>query len=347
MSATFASDPGSDPLARLADEFLERHRRGERPALSEYTAHHPELAEQIRELFSALLVMEDVRPGPPPAGDAPGTEGAPRHLGEYRIVRQIGRGGMGIVYEAEQESLGRRVALKVLPPGALGDAAHGERFQREARAAARLHHTNIVPVFGVGEENGTHYYVMQYIDGQPLDEVLVELRRLRDEAAPSAEGGAAADPDATEAPGQPGPARPARRAAHAGARLDRPAVRLAPPYAKSVAHLGVQVAEALEYAAGQGVLHRDVKPSNLLLDVRGTVWLTDFGLAKATGTPDLTRTGDLLSTLRYMAPERFAGRADVRSDVYALGLTLYESISTSSSTLGCRRQNSATTPGSR
>src|SRR5262249_20131812 len=96
------------------------------------------------------------------------------------------------------------------------------------------------------------------------------------------------------------------------------------PYAKSVAHLGVQVAEALEYAAGQGVLHRDVKPSNLLLDVWGTVWLTDFGLAKASGTPDLTRPGDLLGTLRYLAPERFQGRADVRGDVYALGLTLYE-----------------------
>jgi tetratricopeptide (TPR) repeat protein len=348
-----ASDSGADPLARLADEFLERHRRGERPAVSEYTARHPELAEQIRELFSALLVMEDVRPAPPPADDVPGAGDAPRHLGEYRIVRQIGRGGMGVVYEAEQESLGRRVALKVLPPGALGDAAHVERFQREARAAARLHHTNIVPVFGVGEDSGTHYYVMQYIDGRPLDEVLVELRRLRDEAARGAAPPAAAnpssaqvarslwlghvrppsrppardadDPEATEAPEPPGPARPGPGAPRTrGPGSATPLSDPHRPYAKSVAHLGVQVAEALEYAAGQGVLHRDVKPSNLLLDVWGTVWLTDFGLAKASGTPDLTRPGDLLGTLRYMAPERFAGRADVRSDVYALGLTLYE-----------------------
>jgi serine/threonine protein kinase/tetratricopeptide (TPR) repeat protein len=323
------SGPGAeaDLVGQLADEFLERYRRGERPTLTEYTARHPELAEQIRELFPGLVMLEDVRPGPPTVVGTtagPGVAGCRRRLGEYRIVREVGRGGMGVVYEAEQESLGRRVALKVLPPGALGDARHVERFQREARAAARLHHSNIVPVFGVGEEGGTHFYAMQYIEGQPLDQVLAELRRLRDEARPRA--------------GPPG-GQDGAGAAHPAA--DRPAKTVGPadgpapsssgllsdphrPYAKSVAHVGVQVAEALEYAAGQGVLHRDVKPSNVLLDVWGTAWLTDFGLAKAAGTPDLTRPGDLVGTLRYLAPERFEGRADVRSDVYALGLTLYE-----------------------
>jgi serine/threonine-protein kinase len=293
-----ASEP--DVLGQLAEEFLERCRLGERPAPTEYAARHPELAEQIRELFPALMLMEDVRPGPPTRGDVPPCTDSPRRLGEYRIVREIGRGGMGVVYEAEQESLGRRVALKVLAPGALCDARQAERFQREARAAARLHHTNIVPVFAVGEEAGTHYYVMQYIEGRPLDDVLAELRRLRDEAGPTTE----------KVPS----------AASSSSLLSDPHR----PFAKSVAHLGVQVADALEYAAGQGVLHRDVKPSNLLLDVWGSVWLADFGLAKATGTPDLTRSGDLFGTLRYLAPERFEGRADVRSDVYALGLTLYE-----------------------
>jgi serine/threonine-protein kinase len=361
------SGSGSEPdlLGQLAEEFLERYRLGERPALAEYAARHPDLAEQIRELFPALVLMEDVRPGPPTAAGAAAESagaGSPRRLGEYRIVREIGRGGMGVVYEAEQESLGRRVALKMLPPGAAAHPRHVERFQREARAAARLHHTNIVPVFAVGEEGGTHYYVMQYIEGRPLDEVLAELRRLRDRAGPRA--GAAPDPEPAAPDGKPSSAAVARSLWHGRVRAApahdppeaggadgpaRPAGTVIPPppsdppgkargtpassgllsdahrpYAKSVAHLGAQAADALEYAAGQGVLHRDVKPSNLLLDVWGTVWLTDFGLAKAAGTPDLTRTSDVLGTLHYMAPERFRGQADVRSDVYALGLTLYE-----------------------
>jgi serine/threonine protein kinase/Tfp pilus assembly protein PilF len=357
-----SSEP--DLLGQLAEEFLERYRRGERPALTEYTARHPELAEQIRELFGALVLMEDVRPVPATVVDAakgaPAGTGAPQRLGEYRIVREIGRGGMGVVYEAVQESLGRRVALKVLPAGALGDARHVERFQREARAAARLHHSNIVPVFAVCQDSGTHYYVMQYIEGRPLDEVLAELRRLRAEGgrqtAPLAlDTSAAADVASGAAPsdeaasrycaslarslwqGQfraasrpdgraPDPAEPAPAASSPSGSAPTSGLLADPhgPFAQRVAQLGIQVAEALEYAAAQGVLHRDVKPSNLLLDVFGTVWLTDFGLAKAAGTPDLTRPGDLLGTLRYMAPERFDGRADVRSDVYALGLTLYE-----------------------
>jgi serine/threonine protein kinase len=198
-----ASGSAPDPLGQLADEFLERYRRGERPALTDYAARHPDLAEQIRELFPALVMMEAVRPGPPTAVGAGGSGGAaasPPRLGEYRLVREIGRGGMGVVYEAEQESLGRRVALKVLPPGALGDARHVERFQREARAAARLHHTNIVPVFAVGEEDGIHYYVMQYIEGHPLDKVLAELRRLRDEAGPRAGPPVERAPAALEVP---------------------------------------------------------------------------------------------------------------------------------------------------
>jgi tetratricopeptide (TPR) repeat protein len=346
------SAPGSapDPLGRLAEEFLERFRRGERPALTDYAGRHPELAERIRALFPALLLLEYARPGPRTAvGAAAGPAGAgpPRRLGEYRIVREIGRGGMGVVYEAEQESLGRRVALKVLPPGVLGDARHVERFQREARAAARLHHSNIVPVFGVGEEGGTHYYAMQYIEGQPVDQVLAELRRLRDEGGPAAVASSSGGDPPAGAPSSGDVARSLWQGRfQAAGRTDagdagRPAETAGStevsagssssllsdphrPYARSVAHIGLQIAGALEHAARQGVLHRDVKPSNLLLDVWGTAWLTDFGLARATGTPDLTHPGDLVGTFRYLAPERFEGRADVRSDVYALGLTLYE-----------------------
>jgi hypothetical protein len=185
---------GRDPVEQLAEEFVERYRQGERPALAEYTARHPELAEQIRALFPALVEMEQLVPalvemeqlvavdGPyprPPASAGSENGAPPQQLGEYRILRGIGHGGMGVVYEAVQESLGRHVALKVLPLHGLLNPTQRERFRREARAAARLHHTNIVPVFGVGEDRGIHYYAMQFIHGQALDVVLHEVRRLR------------------------------------------------------------------------------------------------------------------------------------------------------------------------
>jgi serine/threonine protein kinase len=168
-----------DAVEQIAEEFLERYRRGERPTITEYTARHPDLAPRIRALFPTLLLVEEL--GSSDAG-AEGVSGEPpavlaalaelQRLGDYRILRRIGRGGMGVVYEAEQESLGRHVALKVLPLLAVKDTNTIERFRREARATARLHHTNIVPVFEVGQECDVCYYAMQLIHGQPLDEVL-------------------------------------------------------------------------------------------------------------------------------------------------------------------------------
>src|SRR6516165_1671495 len=171
-----------NPVEALADDFLRRQRGGERPTLEDYCRRHPELADEIREVFPVLIRMEDLRsdgPDDSTGGVAVHTATRLERLGDFRILREVGRGGMGVVYEAEQESLGRRVALKVLPDAALADRKHVLRFQREARAAARLHHTNIVPVFGVGWDDGHHYYVMQFIPGTGLDVVLEELRRLR------------------------------------------------------------------------------------------------------------------------------------------------------------------------
>ncbi|HEV3443589.1 MAG TPA: protein kinase [Gemmataceae bacterium] len=224
---------------------------------------------------------------------------ASHELGDYRILREIGRGGMGIVYLAEQLSLGRYVALKVLAAHAWLDPQRLKRFQREATAVARLHHTNIVPVYGVGEQDGLHYFVMQFIEGQGLDEVLEQLRK-----------------DC--------PSQAKRLVLLAG--LPQGSTRTGSGWAhyQSVAHIGMQVAEALDYAARQGVLHRDIKPANLLLDKAGQVWVMDFGLAKLNDSDDLTHTGDLIGTLRYMAPERFQNRFDAHSDIYSLGLTLYE-----------------------
>src|SRR5438034_2587957 len=168
-------------LNHLADDFAARYRRGERPALQEYVDRHPELAGDIREFFPAMAEMEQVKDDHRAMQElpAPGTLPPLERLGDFRILREIGRGGMGVVYEAEQVSLGRHVALKVLPKNMLLDAKAKQRFEREAKAAAKLHHTNIVPVFGVGEQDGMPYYVMQFIQGLGLDDVLEEVKKLQ------------------------------------------------------------------------------------------------------------------------------------------------------------------------
>ena len=348
-----------DPVDDLAEEFLERYRRGERPSLTEYTGKHPDLAERIRAVFPALVAMEEIgRGGGQVIGHHVGPSGSmtptPQRLGDYLLLRRVGAGGMGIVYEAIQESLGRHVALKTLPSHQLGDVTRLERFRREARAAARLHHTHIVPVFGVGEHEGLHYYTMQFIRGHGLDAVLLEVKRLRRDPHPSTPTEAhdgdvssivlasrlrtgrfpanLAEPPETRTLASGAPPTNHTPAAvpfatspssSSGERTDlsdQPEAE----YLRSVARIGVQVAEALEYAHQQGILHRDIKPSNLLLDADGEVWVTDFGLAKTRESDELTRTGDIVGTLRYMAPERFDGWSDPRSDVYALGATLYE-----------------------
>src|SRR6516162_3438813 len=158
----------------LAEEFIERFRRGERPSLKEYTDNHPDLAAEIWKVFPAMAMMENIALADESlGGQATGIAGRTedlKQIGDFRIIRRVGHGGMGIVYEAEQVSLGRHVALKLLPRKMLVDAKHRRRFEREARLAAKLHHTNIVPVFGVGEQDGLPYYVMQFIQGLGLDQ---------------------------------------------------------------------------------------------------------------------------------------------------------------------------------
>jgi serine/threonine protein kinase/WD40 repeat protein len=381
-----------NPFEVLAEEFVERQRRGENPSLTEYTEKHPELAEEIRDLFPALVMVERLKPG----GDvlAEGVTGQPTRptaqdvepagrLGDYRLVREVARGGMGVVYEAVQESLGRHVALKVLSGSSRLSPAQIERFQLEARSAGRLHHPNIVPVHGVGEHQGVYYYAMQFIPGHGLDAILDDLRRLRgltEGAEVDSRGGRiainSADrtdtaalacslltgrfPNTGASASEPLAVAPTIAESHPGGELlgdltANPLAPLAQPlptsaegesletamiaastdtsalslrteseFFRSVARIGTQVADALSYAHQQGILHRDIKPSNLLLDVTGKIWVTDFGLAKLEGSSGPTRTGDIVGTVRYMAPERFDGWSDRRSDVYSLGATLYE-----------------------
>lgn len=347
-------------------------------------------------------------------------------LGDFRIIREIGRGGMGVVYEAEQMSLGRRVAIKALPLLSTSQPELVKRFQREARTAARLHHTNIVPVFGVGEAEGFHYYVMQLIDGIGLDtftgdntdtasdsiasQLMTELDGLASQSQP--QGLASLVPD--HGPDQKGDAgtsenvdsvataksipvkqsdskepeseldellhdnstslsipsfpkcdevgadsqstgkasgSPSDRAANettlddtaqhelttqqtpvVDTRADESgdhAVPRPPSKAQSlsvaqIVDVGIQAADGLHYAHAQGTLHRDIKPGNLMLDGNGVVWVTDFGLAKAMEGDDITHTENVVGTIRYMTPEQFRGNTDSRSDIYSLGITLYE-----------------------
>jgi serine/threonine protein kinase len=316
-----------DPLDAVVEAILQRCRRGERPALSEYTGRYPELAGRLREVFPALVMIENLGSVGgahtlPPAPRAAAR--APERLGDYRLLREIGHGGMGVVYEAVQESLGRHVALKVLPAAVSGRGLFLERFRREAKAAARLHHTNIVPVYGVGEEDGTCYYAMQFIQGQGLDAVLEDVKRLRGLAAeptdaPTRTAGAAGSGSVAgalltghfagagrgPAAAAAAPGAPSAPAAESCSSLSgQPEAR----YYRGIARLGLQAAEALGHAHAQGVLHRDIKPSNLLLDTQGTLWVTDFGLAKAEHSGDLTGTGDTWSA-RCATWPRSASRA--------------------------------------
>jgi serine/threonine protein kinase len=321
-----SAEPSTEArVGQIADEFLDRLNRGEQPDVEDYARRHPSLAVVLKQVLPALLALRTSASGPTPADAPPAAEpGAAGRLGDFRLIREVGRGGMGVVYEAEQASLDRRVALKVLPLAATMDPRHLKRFHNEARAAAGLHHTSIVPVYSVGCERGVYFYAMQFIDGRTLADVIRELR---------GPGGAAeaADPgvpttDQIPAGSDGGPAAPTAPAARRSTLPAGPA--RAREFFRRVAEWGVQAAEALDHAHQLGVVHRDVKPANLLLDGPGRVWVTDFGLAHLQNAEaGLTATGELVGTLRYMSPEQALGKRvpiDHRTDVYSLGATLYE-----------------------
>jgi serine/threonine protein kinase len=262
----------------------------------------------------------------------------PERMGDFEIGRELGRGGMGVVYEARQLSLNRKVALKVLSSGLGLSSRAVQRFRREAEAAAKLHHTNIVPVYATGEEAGAHFYAMELIEGPSLDQVIRQTRAQRSSPSPNS---TVTGPSAEASPElvQTGPYFEATTPPPA-AELTSSSFGSGTGYFDTVARMIAEVADALEYAHQQGVVHRDVKPSNLLLAPAGRLSINDFGLARMLEQPGMTMTGEFVGTPAYMSPEQIAaGRTplDHRTDIYSLGATLYELLTLRPPFVGERR----------
>jgi serine/threonine protein kinase/tetratricopeptide (TPR) repeat protein len=287
-------------LAELVEAVTSRLKTGDVIDLDALLREHPAHADELRRLLPAMKLLASL-PGSGAEAAADAGFSTVEPLGDYRLVREVGRGGMGIVYEAEQLSLGRRVALKVLPYAATLDPKQLQRFKNEAKAAASLRHEHIVAIYGVGCQRGVHYYAMEFVEGQTLAQLIAWRAGLRQRPV---------DSQALE-----------YSEVHA---LTQPR---SPIMYRAVVRLIADAADALEHAHSMGVVHRDVKPGNLLLDASRKVYVSDFGLARFGPDAGMTMTGDLLGTLRYMSPEQALakhGLVDHRTDIYGLGCTLYE-----------------------
>ncbi len=295
----------SETLRELVALALERLDAGDGGAVEALCAEHPELAPRLRARLDALQRAGLIEP-------ASTDDAFPERLAEFRIVERVGGGGMGVVFRAVQESLGREVALKVVRSDLLFFPGSRERFRREVETVARLQHPGIVPIYTVGEDGGVPYFAMELVRGCTLAEALDHLagrapHRLR--GADLAEAVVACSPGA-------------------GARVElvRAGSLFQGGWAETCFRVAQAVADALQHVHEQGVLHLDIKPSNIMITATGRVMLLDFGLASGGGDRSLTRTGSQLGSLPYMSPEQLDGRIelDVRSDVYSLGVTLYE-----------------------
>jgi WD40 repeat protein/serine/threonine protein kinase len=345
---------GNGEIGRVIDEFLLALENGEAVDANELLDRYPQwtgvLGPAVAQLVSLYRVSRNLD-APEALGPVDLSRGEFK-LGDFRIIREVGRGGMGIVYEAEQVSVGRRVALKVLPFAAVLDEKQLTRFKNEVRAAGALQHPNIVPVYAVGCERGTHYFSMRFIDGHTLAEAITALRAsnrmqtIADSVPTDVLATVAAlnkrhnDSAFSETCSTSPAGRELLSVASSmdatGSREDRfawlttmlteqrdnPQAHFA-----GIARLGIQAAEALQHAHEQGIVHRDIKPANLMVDSVGNLWVTDFGLARVESEVSVTMTGDVVGTLRYMSPEQATANADGidhRTDIYSLGLTLYE-----------------------
>ncbi len=337
---SLAAEPGSARHHRFAEivaSLMKGIQQGEQYNLEQLAREYPEHADELRLLHPGMQLLADLSSGSPMSEFGSGVAGT---LGDYQLGREIGRGGMGIVYEARQISLGKRVAVKVLPFASVLDSRRLKRFLNEARAAAQLQHEHIVPVYAVGCDRGVHYYAMRLIEGNNLADVIRELRKqfaagdgrrfstanaLQDETLPHDRAVPSAPIGKTTASGPEG------TSSQILAQLSTKRPAKDKEYFAALAGLGVQAADALQHAHDMGVVHRDIKPSNIMLDMEGQLWITDFGLAQVQDATEITVTGDFVGTLRYMSPEQALAKrvvVDHRTDIYSLGVTLYELMTT-------------------
>ncbi|MEM6473554.1 MAG: serine/threonine-protein kinase, partial [Planctomycetota bacterium] len=344
-----ACDIDEESLAEKLDAYANALECGDAVAAERLLVRYPILERRFGQHLSSLRKLSRLRTATrddkvSTNGDEESDSFVPKLLGDYQLRREIGRGGMGIVYEAMQISLRREVAVKVMPFASVLDPNQITRFRNEAHAAASLHHPHIVPVFGVGCERGVHYYSMQLINGQSLEEVQRSRRdaalnerieEMREENAekPDFDTTAQAGPRSCQQPTSDAhlyrPCTPESGSTRVSVGTGRSTIpsKSARGLIRDEVRLVVSVADALDYAHQQGVIHRDIKPSNLLLDESGKVWVTDFGLARCKSAGNLTAEGSLLGTIRYMSPEQVAAKPrgiDHRTDIYSLGITLYE-----------------------
>ena len=280
-------------MAEAADQFTASIERGENPSIAEFADRFPQIADAIRRVFPALRAI----------GDKPKRKLFPSNverLDGFQLIEEIGRGGMGIVFRAQEIDLARTVAVKVLPFVGFMEQNQINRFKNESRAAATLNHRNIVPIYSVGTDHDVHYYAMRMVEGMSMAEW---VDRLREQNSFADETQIAGDCSSNTEFGTA-------------------------EFFQCVARFGVQAAEGLEHAHRHGIIHRDIKPGNLMIENENHLWITDFGLARLEGASSvMTNSGDLLGTIRYMSPEQAQTNkrvVDHRTDLYSLGATLYE-----------------------
>jgi serine/threonine protein kinase len=296
---------GRNPVDELLLEALESMTTGDEAIVERLCAEHPELASELRERVEVLREMQLL-----PSDAA--AMAFPERLGEFRLVRRLGGGGMGVVYEALQEPLGRTVALKLIRPEHLYFDRSRERFRRETEAVARLAHPGIVTIHTVGEAQGAPYFAMEMIQGATLDQALEQVAGLAPDSLLGSDLRAAVSSVAANTEGED--------PEHADELFSG-------SWIDACTRIALRMSEALAHAHSRGVLHRDIKPSNIAVTLEGRVVLLDFGLAALDDNLRMTSAGATLGSVLYMSPEQLAGRSDeidARTDVYALGVTLYE-----------------------